>query len=93
MGDDLDGIDSATSSLISTIKAFGIEAADVMGIVDQFNEVSNNFAISSGGIGEALLRSASALSTANNSLAESIALITAGNTTVQNPEHIGEMCA
>lgn len=64
-----------------------------MGIVDQFNEVSNNFAISSGGIGEALLRSASALSTANNSLAESIALITAGNTTVQNPEHIGEMCA
>ena len=49
----------------------------------------NNFAISSGGIGEALECSASSLSAANNSLDESIALITAANTVVQNPEAIG----
>lgn len=49
----------------------------------------NNFAISSGGIGEALERSASSLSAANNSLDESIALITAANTVVQDPEAIG----
>jgi TP901 family phage tail tape measure protein len=60
-----------------------------MSIVDKFNEVSNNFAISSGGIGEALQRSASSLAAANNTLDESIALITAANTVVQNPEKVG----
>ena len=49
----------------------------------------NNFAISSGGIGEALQRSASSLAAANNTLDESIALITAANTVVQNPEVVG----
>lgn len=50
---------------------------------------SNNFSISSGGIGEALKRSASSLATANNTLDESIALITAANTVVQDPEKVG----
>lgn len=49
----------------------------------------NNFAISSGGIGEALERSASSLMAANNTIDESIALITAANTVVQNPESVG----
>jgi TP901 family phage tail tape measure protein len=60
-----------------------------MRIVDKFNEVGNNFAISSGGIGSALERSASSLSAANNSLDQSIALITAANTVVQDPEAVG----
>lgn len=49
----------------------------------------NNYAISSAGIGTALQKSAAALASANNSLDESIALITAGNSVVQNPEIIG----
>lgn len=49
----------------------------------------NNFAISSGGIGEALKRSASALHAAGNTLDESIALITAANTIVQDPDSVG----
>ena len=49
----------------------------------------NNFAISSGGIGTALEKSAASLSAANNSLDESIGLITAANTIVQNPEVVG----
>jgi hypothetical protein len=49
----------------------------------------NNFAISSGGVGEALQRSASSLFAANNSLDESIALITAANTVVQDPDVVG----
>ena len=60
-----------------------------LSIVDKMNEVSNNFAISSGGIGEALQRSASSMAAANNSLDETIALITAANTVVQNPEKVG----
>lgn len=51
---------------------------------------SNNFSISSGGIGEALMRSASSLAAANNTLDESIALITAANTVVQDPETVGK---
>lgn len=49
----------------------------------------NNFAISSGGIGEALERSASSLAAANNTIDQSIALITAANTVVQDPDSVG----
>ena len=49
----------------------------------------NNFAISSKGVGEALLRSASALQAGGNTIDESIALITAANTVIQDPEKVG----
>lgn len=71
------------------MKSFGIEASNAMSIVDKFNEVGNNFSISSAGIGEALLRSASSLAAAGNDIDESIAMITAMNTTLQNPEKVG----
>lgn len=96
VGDEIDGIDTATKSLISTMTAFRSEMSETetqgefaLSIVDKFNEIGNNFAISSGGIGNALERSASSLSAANNTLDESIALITAANTVVQDPESVG----
>ena len=49
----------------------------------------NNFAISSKGIGDALQRSASALNEAGNTIDESIALVTAANSVIQNPEQVG----
>lgn len=75
------------------MKAFGIEAENAMQIVDKFNEIGNNFAISSTGIGEALQRSASALAAAGNSIDESVALITAANSVIQDPEQVGEWLA
>lgn len=89
VGDGIDSVAQATESIISAMKAFGIEAEDSMGIVNRFNEVGNNFAISSTGIGEALQRSASALYESGNTIDESIALITAANSVVQNPEQVG----
>lgn len=89
VGDGIDSVSQATESIISTMKAFGIEAENSMSIVDKFNEVGNNFAISSTGIGEALQRSASALYESGNTLDESIALITAANSVIQNPEQVG----
>lgn len=89
VGDGIEDISEASQSIISTMQAFGVAAEDAMQIVDRFNEVGNNFAISSQGIGEALLRSASALAAGNNTLDESIALITTANTIVQNPESVG----
>lgn len=49
----------------------------------------NNFAISSAGVGEALLNSAAALHAAGNDIHESVALITAANTTIQDPGRVG----
>ena len=51
----------------------------------------NKFAITSAGIGEAVTRSASALFEAGNTIDESIALITAANTVVQDPTTIGRL--
>lgn len=95
VGDEVEGVEGATESLISTMAAFkdemnGMSNTDfAMGIIDKFNEIGNKFAISSGGIGEALKRSASSLNAANNTIDESIALITAANTVVQNPDKVG----
>ena len=95
VGDEIEGVEQATESLISTMAAFkdqadGMSNTDfAMEIIDKFNEIGNNFAISSGGIGEALERSASSLDAANNTIDESIALITAANTVVQDPEQVG----
>lgn len=89
VGDGIEDIDQASESLISTMQAFGVEAGEVMSIVDKFNITGNKFAISSGGVGDALLNSAAALNAAGNSLDESIGLITAANTTIQDPEKVG----
>jgi len=43
VGDGIKDVSEATESLISTMKAFGIQASDSMSIVDKFNEVGNNF--------------------------------------------------
>ena len=89
VGDGISDIDEASASIISTMQAFGIEAENSMRIVDKFNKAGNEFAISSGGVGDALLNSASALAAAGNSIDESIGLITAANTVVQDPSKVG----
>lgn len=89
VGDGFADVNEASQSIISTMKAFGIEADHTMGIVDRFNEVGNNFAIDSKGIGDALQRSASALVEGGNSIDEAIGLVTAANSVIQNPEQVG----
>ena len=89
IGDGIEDISTASESIISTMQAFGLASSDAMSIVDKFNEVGNNFAISSAGIGDAMQRSAAAMASANNTIDETIALITAANTIVQNPDSVG----
>ena len=88
VGDNVD-VETGSQSIISTMKALGVEANNTMSIVDKFNEVGNNFAITTKGIGDALQVSASAMAEAGNSLDETIALTTAANTIVQNPNTVG----
>lgn len=89
VGDGISSVNDASESIISTMKAFGVEAKDVTSIVDKFNEVGNNYAISSAGVGSALQRSASALHTAGNTLDQSIGMIVAANDVAQDPESVG----
>lgn len=84
-------IDEANESLISTLQGFKLEADQAEHIVDVFNEVSNNEAISSGGIGDALQRSAASFNAASTSLEKSVSLVTATNSVLQDPEKVGNM--
>lgn len=82
-------IDEASQSITSTLMGFQLDVEDVSHIIDSFNEVSNNFAISSDGIGTSLQSAASSLNLAGASLEESIGMITAANTVVQDPSKVG----
>lgn len=89
VGDGVSDISESTQSLISTMKAFDVEAENSMSIVDAFNKVGNEFAISSSGIGEALQRSAAALAAGGNTLEESIGLVVGMNNVIQDPQKVG----
>lgn len=90
IGDGVEDITQATESIVSTMQAFGVLPEEAMHIIDVFNALGNNFAISSGGIGDAMQRSAAAMKAAGNTLEETAALVAAANTVVQNPESVGE---
>lgn len=92
VGDELT-LDTASEYLISTLKGFEMVPEQAMNIVDQFNEVANNFAINTAGIGQALERSAASFNAANTDLSESIALVTTANAVAQNPESVGKVYA
>lgn len=84
VGDGIESIDESATSIISTMKAFGIESSSSMKIVDKFNEVSNRFAVTSKDIGYAMSASGAALSSAGNDIDESIAMFTAMNEIIQD---------
>ena len=89
------GIDQQNASeyMVSILQGFQMDASDSMKIVDAVNEVAQNYAIDQQGIGEALQRSAAAFNAAHTDLNKSIALVTAANETLQNPEKVGTQCA
>lgn len=89
VGDDLDSFTTATDNIVGTMKAFNLQADDAIGLVDKLNEVSNNFAVSSGDLGNILQRSASAMEAAGNTLDQTIALGTAMNSVLQSADTTG----
>lgn len=81
--------ESASSGLTSTLKGFQKSADEAQKIVDAVNSVSNTQPIATDGLFSALERSASSMNAANNSLEQTIGLITAANSVVQDPESVG----
>ena len=83
-------VEESTSGLVSTMKAFGIEADQVLdGIMSKVNVVGNNFALSNQDVMAGLQNSSAAMSVANNSLEETIALIASGTEIVQDASQVG----
>lgn len=89
VGDDVESIDEASKSIISTMQGFNIEAENSMEIIDKFNEVANNYASSAGDIGEIVKRSAAAMNVANSTLDETIALGVTANEVLQDSDVVG----
>lgn len=81
--------ETASQSLVSMLQGFQIDASQAERVVDSVNEVANNFAIDTAGIGEALQRSAAAFNASGTDLNKSIALVTTANSVLQNPESVG----
>ena len=89
IGGGIDSASDAASYLVSILKGFRMEADEVEHVVNVLNSVGNNEPISESGIAEALVRSASALSAAGNSFEESVSLISAANSVLQDPDTVG----
>lgn len=84
---EFDGIDEATESLVAMSQAYS--ELGKMDIIDVLNNIGNNYSIATDGLATALQKSASALKTANNDLNSAVALATAGNAVVQDPDSVG----
>lgn len=80
------GIEASTAqdAITAIVKAFHIGVEDIESAMDKMVIVGNNFPISVSQIAEGMNNAGSMLAVANNSFEESIALLTAANTTIQN---------
>lgn len=82
-------VDEATTGLTSIIKGFDIDASDAMGVADILTEVGQKYAVSAAELMTALENGGSSLQAANNTLEEAVALIAAGNASVQDSAKVG----
>lgn len=83
-------LDKATDGLVSTMKAFNIDVANVeRKVMDNVNRIGNTMATSNEEIVEMLTRSSAAMNAANNSIEETIALESAAVQITRNAETTG----
>ena len=83
-------LDKATDGLVSTMKAFNIDVANVeRDVMDNVNRIGNTMATSNEEIVEMLTRSSAAMNAANNSIEETIALESAAVQITRNAETTG----
>lgn len=83
-------LEEASSTLVGTMKAFNIEAEDSIGIIDAFNEVDKNFAISTGQIAQSMERVGATAQTFGIDMEHLIGDITAvGEVTQESGQRIG----
>ncbi|WP_101773524.1 phage tail tape measure protein [Peptostreptococcus faecalis] len=71
------------------VKGMSKETTQLANAMDLLNYAGNNYAISSAGVAEALQRGGGVMKAYGMNLADSVAMITATNEPIQNPEKVG----
>lgn len=89
VGDGIDDVNTSSSYLISTLKGFGLLADQAEDVVNKIDAVANTQPVTANDLGEILTRSSAAMSAANNTLEETIALGTAANAVIQDADTVG----
>lgn len=78
----------AASTLISVLKGFKIDEADIMTIVDKMNNVSNNSPVGFDNLADGLERVSGTMNQAGNSIDQTIGLLTGGFAQLRNMEKV-----
>lgn len=80
------GAEDAQNAITALLKAFpeDVNIDNIESVMDKLVTVGNNFPISVSQIAEGMNNASSALAAAGNSFEQSVALLTAANTTIQN---------
>lgn len=83
-------MENATASMISMMKAYGIEAENSLdGIIDKVNILGNRFAVTNADVAEGMRLAGSAMADANNTFEQTAALITAGAEITRDASEMG----
>lgn len=93
VGDNIDDVNTSSSYLISTLQGFGLLADQAEDVVNKIDAVANTQPVTAKDLGEILTRSSAAMSAANNTLEETIALGTAANSVIQDADTVGKVYA
>ena len=83
------GMNNALKPVREQVQGMGKDYNNLTNFLDQANYAGNNFAVSTGDIGEALQRSGSVLSNYGLTLDESVALIVGANESIQDASKVG----
>lgn len=77
-------VSQAQDAVTSIVKAFNIDVSSIQSVMDKLVVTGNNFPISVSQIAEGMTNASSTLAAAGNSFEQSVALLTAANTTIQD---------
>ena len=83
------GDETAVSDMVTAMKAFNIQASDAQKIIDSYNRLGNEFAVTSADIGEGISNSASSLATAGNDFDQATSMIVGMSEITQSANEAG----
>ena len=83
------GDETAVSDMVTAMKAFNIQASDAQKIIDSYNRLGNEFAVTSADIGEGISNSASSSATAGNDFDQATSMIVGMSEITQSANEAG----
>lgn len=81
---------TAVKDMVTALKGFSIETSNAVKIIDTYNKLGNEFAVTSAGIGDGVRKSASAMHTANVSFEQTAAMLAGISEITQDTSAAGD---